>query len=146
MVPPFPLVDIAICFRSWGAPPVHAAHRYQAYSRTCQVAIAAERALIWGHRVERGYRDKVNHDVLAYLTDEMNLRGLRLYASPLLADGKLYIMSIDNGGFVVDAASLKQLAHNTFADDKSRVNACPIAHEGCVLLRTDEYLYCIGKR
>jgi outer membrane protein assembly factor BamB len=69
-----------------------------------------------------------------------------LYASPLLADGKLYIMSINDGGFVVDAAGLKQLAHNSFADDKSRVNASPIAHEGCVLLRTDQYLYCIGKR
>jgi outer membrane protein assembly factor BamB len=72
--------------------------------------------------------------------------GGQLYASPLLADGKLYIMTISNGGFVVDTGSLKELAHNTFADDKSRVNASPIAHDGCVLLRTEQYLYCIGKR
>jgi outer membrane protein assembly factor BamB len=71
--------------------------------------------------------------------------GGRLYASPLLADGKLYIMTIKDGGFVADAGTLQQVAHNTFADDKSRVNASPIAHEGCLLLRTDQYLYCVGK-
>jgi hypothetical protein len=72
--------------------------------------------------------------------------GSNLYASPLLADGKLYVMSINNGGYVVDAATLKELAHNTFADDTSRVNASPIVNEGQVLLRTDRYLYCIGKK
>jgi outer membrane protein assembly factor BamB len=71
--------------------------------------------------------------------------GGRLYASPLLADGKLYIMTIKDGGFVVDAGTLQQFAHNTFADDKSRLNASPIAHDGCLLLRTDAYLYCIEK-
>jgi outer membrane protein assembly factor BamB len=72
--------------------------------------------------------------------------GGRLYASPLLADGKLYVMSIADGGYVVDAATLQELAHNTFADDTSRVNASPIVNEGCILLRTDLFLYCIGKQ
>jgi outer membrane protein assembly factor BamB len=72
--------------------------------------------------------------------------GGRPYASPLLADGKLYAMSIKGGGHVVDAATLDVLSHNTFVDDKSRVNASPIVSEGQVLLRTDEYLYCIGKK
>jgi outer membrane protein assembly factor BamB len=70
----------------------------------------------------------------------------RPYASPLLADGKLYTMSIKGGGHVVDAATLEVLSHNTFADDTSRVNASPIVHEGQILLRTDQYLYCIGKK
>ncbi len=75
------------------------------------------------------------------------LSGLnRLYASPLLADGKLYVMSIKDGGYVVDAATLQVLAHNTFADDTSRVNASPIVNQGRILLRTDQFLYCIGKK
>jgi hypothetical protein len=73
-------------------------------------------------------------------------KGSGLYASPLLADGKLYLMTIKDGGYVVDAATLKELAHNTFADDRSRVNASPIVSDGQILLRTDQYLYCIGKK
>ena len=70
----------------------------------------------------------------------------RPYASPLLADGKLYAMSIRSGGHVVDAATLQVLSHNTFTDDTSRVNASPIVNEGHILLRTDQFLYCIGKK
>ncbi len=70
----------------------------------------------------------------------------RPYSSPLLADGKLYMMSIKDGGYVVDAATLEELSHDSFADDTSRVNACPIVNEGQILLRTDQFLYCIGKK
>jgi hypothetical protein len=70
----------------------------------------------------------------------------RPYSSPLLADGKLYAMSIKGGGHVVDAATLEVLSHNTFADDTSRVNASPIVNEDHILLRTDQFLYCIGKK
>jgi hypothetical protein len=69
------------------------------------------------------------------------------YASALAADGKLYYVSRFTGVNVVSAdAPFKELAHNTFVDDKSRSNATPIVHDGCVLLRTDLYLYCLGKK
>jgi outer membrane protein assembly factor BamB len=69
------------------------------------------------------------------------------YASPLVADGKIYCVSRFGGTIVLDAgAKFKQLAHNKFEDDNSRTNASPIAHDGCVLLRTDQYLYCIGRK
>jgi outer membrane protein assembly factor BamB len=69
------------------------------------------------------------------------------YASALAADGKIYGVSRFNGTYVLAADSaFKELAHNTFADDDSRTNGSPIAHEGCLLLRTDRALYCIGKK
>lgn len=69
------------------------------------------------------------------------------YASALLADGKIYCASRFNGTFVLAAGpKFKQLAHNKFADDNSRTNASPIAHEGCVVMRTDRYLYCLGEK
>jgi hypothetical protein len=69
------------------------------------------------------------------------------YASALAADDKIYCVSRFTGINVISAeAPFKELAHNTFADDKSRTNASPIAHDGCLLLRTDQYLYCIGKK
>lgn len=69
------------------------------------------------------------------------------YASALLADGKLYCVTRRDGVYVLAAGpKFQQLAHNKFEDDNSRTNASPIAHDRCILLRTDQYLYCIGKR
>jgi outer membrane protein assembly factor BamB len=73
--------------------------------------------------------------------------GGSFYASPLVADGKIYCVSRFSGTFVVDAGStFRQLAHNRFEDDDSRTNASPIAHDGCLLLRTDRNLVCIGRK
>jgi outer membrane protein assembly factor BamB len=68
-----------------------------------------------------------------------------IYASPLLADGKIYYVSQHNGTYVVAAKpEFKLLAHNVFADDNSRANASPAISKGRLLLRTDRALYCIG--
>jgi outer membrane protein assembly factor BamB len=70
-----------------------------------------------------------------------------IYASPLLAGGKLYYVSQTSGTYVVAARPTFELvAHNVFADDRSRANASPAVSDGHLLLRTDQYLYCIGKR
>jgi hypothetical protein len=45
---------------------------------------------------------------------------------------------------VAAAPKYKLLAHNVFADD-SRANASPSVSAGQLLLRSDEYLYCLGK-
>ncbi len=70
-----------------------------------------------------------------------------IWSSPVLADGKLYAVSQNNGTFVVAAKpQFELLAHNAFDDDNSRTNASPAVHNGQLLLRTDRALYCIGKR
>src|SRR5262249_18390807 len=49
-----------------------------------------------------------------------------IYASPVLADGKLYIVSRTTGTYVIEAApAFKLLAHNAFASDASVFNASP---------------------
>ncbi len=69
-----------------------------------------------------------------------------IYASPLLADGKLYFASQHAGTFVVAAKPhFELLAHNVFQDDSSRTNASVVVSDGQLLMRTDRYLYCIGK-
>ena len=41
----------------------------------------------------------------------------------------------------------RKIGHALFEDDKSRTNATPApAGNGQLLLRSDQYLYCIGKR
>jgi outer membrane protein assembly factor BamB len=70
-----------------------------------------------------------------------------IYASPVLADGKLYYISQTKGTYVVAAKpEFELLAHNVFQDDRSRTNASPAVSNGQLLLRSDKYLYCIGDR
>jgi hypothetical protein len=67
------------------------------------------------------------------------------YASTLVADGKLYVVTRYDGVFVLAAQpKFKQLAHNKF-DDDSRFNASPIVSDGKLFVRSDRFLYCIGK-
>ena len=76
-----------------------------------------------------------------------NLSTGAFYASPLAADGKIYFISRRGGTFVLAAGpTFKELARNQFSDDDSRTNASPIVSDGCLLLRTDRYLVCIGKK
>ena len=70
-----------------------------------------------------------------------------IYSSVTVADGKLYAVSQHNGTYVLAAKpEFQLLAHNTFADDDSLTNACPVISNGQLLLRSDKYLYCIGKK
>jgi outer membrane protein assembly factor BamB len=70
----------------------------------------------------------------------------RIWSSPVLADGKLYFVSQNAGTFVVAAKpTFELLAHNAFPDDDSRTNASPAVSNGQLLMRTDRFLYCIGK-
>jgi outer membrane protein assembly factor BamB len=70
----------------------------------------------------------------------------RIYASPTVADGKFYLVSRIDGAYVLDAQpKFKILAHNKL-DDPSVFNASPVVHNGQLLLRSNRYLYCIGKK
>ena len=80
------------------------------------------------------------------IQERLEPRPGRIWASPVLADGKLYFVSQHNGTFVVAAKpKFELLAHNVFDDDDSRTNASPAVSNGQLLLRTDRALYCIGK-
>jgi outer membrane protein assembly factor BamB len=69
-----------------------------------------------------------------------------IYASALLADGKIYYVSRNKGTYVIEAGpKFKQLAHNTIETDSSVFNGSPAVSNSQLLLRSDRYLYCIGK-
>lgn len=66
------------------------------------------------------------------------------YASPVLADGKIYYVTRESGTFVLQASpEYKLLAHNSL-NDKSIFNASPAVSHSQLILRSDRYLYCIG--
>jgi outer membrane protein assembly factor BamB len=72
--------------------------------------------------------------------------GATLYASPVAADGKVYAVSREQGTFVLKAGpEFELLAHNQFDSDGSAFNASLAVHAGQLLLRSNRFLYCLGK-
>lgn len=67
------------------------------------------------------------------------------YASTLFADGKLYVVSRRGDAIVLAAKpEFELLAHNKLSD-RSTFNASPIVSGGKLFLRSDHFLYCLGK-
>ena len=65
-----------------------------------------------------------------------------IYATPLLADGRLYYISREEGIFVVAATPEFKLLSHTKLDDDTLFSASPVPLEdGAVLLRSDKFLY-----
>lgn len=71
----------------------------------------------------------------------------RVYASIVRAGDKLYLTTRDSGVWVLAAEpSFRVLALNRIDSDESMVNASPAISNGQILMRTDNFLYCIGER
>lgn len=70
-----------------------------------------------------------------------------VYASPIVAGGKIYVVSRRNGTFVFEAnPQMEQVAHNTLSGDDSLFNASPAVADGQIFLRSDRYLYCVSQQ
>ena len=69
----------------------------------------------------------------------------QVYSSALLADGKLYYLTRDGRTFVLAATpKFEQLAVNEIRD-RSVFNGSPAVDGTRLLIRSDKYLYCVGK-
>lgn len=69
-----------------------------------------------------------------------------VYASPVLADDKIYVTTRRNGVVVLAAGGeFKQLARNVFSEDNSLFNGSPAVVGDSLLIRSDKFLYRIGK-
>lgn len=73
-------------------------------------------------------------------------RGGQVYAAALLAEGKLYYTTREGHTFVVAAGpTYRLLAHNDLSDG-SLFNASPAVAGGRLFLRSDKFLYCLGRK
>jgi outer membrane protein assembly factor BamB len=71
--------------------------------------------------------------------------GDRVYASLVEAGGKLYAVTRSDGTIVFGAGKeFREIARNRL-DDESVFNGTPAVLDGTLLIRSDRYLYCIGK-
>jgi outer membrane protein assembly factor BamB len=69
----------------------------------------------------------------------------KIYASPLLAGDRLYVLSQERGCFVYSTgAEPELLARNELAGDESKWNASPAIAGDRMFLRSNRFLYCVG--
>jgi outer membrane protein assembly factor BamB len=72
-------------------------------------------------------------------------RAGQVYASALLADGRIYYVGRDGRTFVLPAKPEYDLLATNDLRDGGTFNATPVAADGRLFLRSDRFLYCLGK-
>ena len=72
--------------------------------------------------------------------------GKRHFASPVLADGHLYVLATDGVTRVLRAGTtLELVAENEVEDAGNECYASPAISGGRIFLRTSKHLYCIAE-
>lgn len=72
-------------------------------------------------------------------------RGGEGYASPVVANGKIYVTTDGGIVHVVEAKpEFKVIASNDLTFDRSGFGATPAVSDGCLFLRSHTHLYCVG--
>ena len=112
----------------FGTPILHGGHMYFATSRGVAVCLDAKSgAEVYQERLEGGRG------------------GGRTYASPILADGKLFLATRGAGTLVIAAKpTYRLLARNVIADDPSDFSATPMIVGREIFLRSNRALYCFA--
>lgn len=67
------------------------------------------------------------------------------WASPTVADGKVYLLSLRGEAFVVDANDGKLLSRAMMAEEENEIRSSIAVARGNLFLRTNSKLFCIGK-
>lgn len=126
-------------------------------SKTHVVWRAREGSKVGTPVVHNGRLYGVDHRGIAFCLDantgktlykqalEIKGKGDKVYASVVLAGGKLYAVTREDGVAVLaEGPQFSELARNRLGDP-SIFNATPTVSGNQLLLRSNKYLYCIGK-
>ena len=97
--------------------------------------------------MDRGRAGRLGEPALPRVEERLDVggRGDKVYASLVLAGGKLYGVSRQDGTVVLDAGPEFNLVEHNRLGDESIFNATPVVSGGALLVRSDQYLYCIGR-
>ena len=137
-----------VAVRSGGSGDVTATHQLWSVNKGSTVSSPAyhDGHLYWAN--DQGFAICVNATTgkLVY-QERMEPYPKDVYASAIIADGKIYYVSRKHGTYVYAAQPKFQLlAHNVIADDDSVFNASPVVTAKRILLRSDKFLYLIGNK
>ncbi len=137
----------ALAVRAGGDGDVTATHRLWTSMKGSNVSspVFLDGHLYWMHE-QRGtaYCAKADSGEVVY--EERLDRAGQVYASAVLADGKLYYLTRDGKTYVLAAKpEFEQLAVNDLNDRRTIFNGSPAVDGARLLIRSDKWLYCIGK-
>ena len=68
------------------------------------------------------------------------------YATPVLADGKIYVTAPGGEFYVVNATPEMELKQTNKLTDDSGFNASPAISDGRIYIRSGANLYCIAEK
>jgi len=89
---------------------------------------------------------KTGEDLYRERLTGLSTGGKPVYASPVMTNGKLYVVSRRNGTYVLPAEPrFEQIAQNRFLSDESDFNGTPAISRGQMFLRSNQFLYCVAK-
>lgn len=135
----------ALAVKAGSSGDVTGSHRLWTTTKGANVPspVVLESHLYWPHESGIANCAKVENGELVY--QERLERSDTIYASTLLADGKLYYLARNGRTFVVAAKpEFEQLGMNDL-NDGGIFNATPVPAGNRLLIRSDKFLYCIGK-
>jgi outer membrane protein assembly factor BamB len=136
----------SLAIRSGGSGDATASHRLWTSTHGSNVSSPVYRAghLYWAHD-QRGvaYCAKAATGEIVY--EQRLERAGQIYASALLANGRLYYLTRDGRTFVLAARPEFELLGVNDLRDGGRFNGSPAVDGQNLLIRSDKFLYCIGR-
>lgn len=136
----------ALAIRTGGRGDVTKTHRLWTRNKGSNVTspVVRDGNLYWMHeQLGIAYCANVETGELVY-QERLNRAG-QVYASALLADGRVYYLNRSGRTFVVEAKpEFKLLATNDLSDG-GQFNASPATSGNRLLIRSDRFLYCLGE-
>ena len=136
----------SLAVRAGGSGDVTDTHRLWTSVKGSNVAspVYHEGHLYWMHE-QRGVAYCAKAETGDVVYEQRLDRAGQVYSSALLADGRLYYLTRDGRTFVLAAKpQFEQLAVNDLKDG-GLFNSSPAVDGSRILIRSDKFLYCIGK-
>jgi outer membrane protein assembly factor BamB len=136
----------ALAVRAGGRGDVTATHRLWTGTKGSNVTspIYLDGYLYWMHeKLGIAYCAEALTGEIVY--EERLDRAGQVYASTLLADGRLYHLNRSGRTFVLAAKPEFELLATNDLNDRSLFNASPAVTGDRILIRSDKYLYCLGQ-
>jgi outer membrane protein assembly factor BamB len=137
----------AVAVRAGGRGDVTATHRLWTGQKGSNVSspVLHEGHLYWMHdNTGTAYCAEAMTGTILY--EERIPRAGQIYASALLADGKVYYLSRGGRTYVVAAKPQYELLATNELADGSMFNASPAVSGNKILIRSDLSLYCLGRK
>jgi outer membrane protein assembly factor BamB len=137
----------SLAVRAGGRGNVTSSHRLWTSRKGSNVSSPIYHAghVYWGHD-NRGSVTCVEAKTGQVVYEQQMERPGQFYAAGLLADGKLYYITRDGRTFVVAVGPRYRLLAVNDLSDGGQFNASPAVIGNRLLLRSDKFLYCLGKK